>query len=128
MRRAGQTKLTRSHRRYRLDRRDPVRLDQPLCPVCQAKGYTVAGVEVDHIVPISQGGSLMDRANLQHLCVPCHEAKTRQQRPRRRAGATVHGDLVRPGGGESTAAGVGGNRCLPEVFRAAKLSDARTEA
>ena len=103
----GTTKLTCSHRRYRRDRRDRVRLDQPLCPVCQAQGYTVAGAEVDHIVPLSQGGSLMDRANLQHLCVLCHEAKTRQQRPRRRAGATIHGDLVRPGGGESTRRGRG---------------------
>ena len=104
--------MTCSHRRYRDHSRDPVRRDQPLCPVCQAQGYTVAGAEVDHIVPLSQGGSLMDRANLQHLCVPCHEAKTRQQRPRRRAGATVHGDLVWPGGGESTAEGVGGSRRL----------------
>ncbi len=106
------TELTRSHRRYRT-RRDRVRLDQPLCPVCQARGYTVAGAEVDHIVPLSHGGRLMARANLQHLCVACHEAKTRQQRPRRRAGATVDGDLVRPGGGESTEEGVAGNRGSP---------------
>ena len=104
-----QTTLTRSHRRYRY-RRDRVRLDHPLCPVCQAQGYTVAGVEVDHIVPLSKGGALMDRANLQHLCRPCHDAKAQRQHPRRRAGATVHGDLVRPGGGESTETGVGGNR------------------
>ena len=76
-----------------------VRLDQPLCPHCQADGFTVAGAEVDHIVPLSKGGALMDRANLQHLCAACHKAKTRQQRLRRRAGATVDGDLVRPGGG-----------------------------
>ena len=78
--------------------------------MCQAQGYTVAGAEVDHIVPLSHGGRLMDRANLQHLCAACHDAKTRQQRPRRRAGATVDGDLVWPGGVESTAPGVAGNR------------------
>ena len=56
-----------------------MRREQPLCPVCQAQGYTVAGAEVDHRVPLAQGGRLMDRANLQHLCTPCHDAKTRQQ-------------------------------------------------
>ena len=124
----GTTKLTCSHRRYRRDRRDRVRLDQPLCPVCEAQGYTVAGTEVDHIVPLSQGGSLMDRANLQHLCVPCHEAKTRQQRPRHRAGATVHGDLVWPGGVKVPRGPRPETVVLPEIFGAAKLSDARTEA
>ena len=99
----------RTHRRYqRVAER--VRLDQPLCPQCQALGFTVAGAEVDHIVPLSQGGSLMDRANLQHLCRPCHDVKTQRQHPRRRAGATIHGDLVRPGGGESTPEGIAGNR------------------
>ena len=90
--------------------RDRVKQDQSLCPLCAAQGLTVAGEEVDHIVPLSRGGAEQDPANLQHLCKPCHDAKTQQQRPRRRSGATVHGDLVRPGGGESTDESVTGNR------------------
>lgn len=43
--------------------------------------------EVDHIVPVSQGGS-SDPANLQALCRECHRAKTLAERyrtePRRR--------------------------------------------
>ena len=66
--------MDRSHRRYRR-LRDQVRREQPLCAPCAARGYTVAGVEVDHIVPLSHGGRLLDRANLQHLCRACHAAK-----------------------------------------------------
>ncbi len=29
-----------------------MRLEQPLCPNCAAQGLTVAGTEVDHIVPL----------------------------------------------------------------------------
>ena len=108
--------------------RDRVKQDQSLCPLCEAQGLTVAGEEVDHIVPLSRGGAEQDPANLQHLCVPCHNAKTQRQHPRRRAGATLHGDLVRPGGVKVPDDGVGGNRRQPEIFSAAKLSDARTEA
>lgn len=31
---------------------------------------------VDHIVPVKQGGERFEGANLQSLCVPCHNAKT----------------------------------------------------
>ena len=74
----GQTTLTRSHRRYR-QLRARVRRDHPLCVHCAAHGLTVAGTDVDHIIPLAHGGRLMDRANLQHLCAACHDAKTRQQ-------------------------------------------------
>ena len=59
--------------------RDRVKQDQSLCPLCEAQGLTVAGEEVDHIVPLSRGGAEQDPANLQHLCVPCHAAKTRRE-------------------------------------------------
>ncbi len=70
--------MKRSHRRYRT-LRDRVRREQSLCPQCAAQGLTVAGAEVDHIVPLAHGGALLDRANLQHLCAACHDAKTRRQ-------------------------------------------------
>ena len=66
--------MKRSHRRYR-NLRDRVRLAQPLCPNCAARGLTVAGAEVDHIMPLHCGGALMERANLQHLCADCHAEK-----------------------------------------------------
>lgn len=42
---------------------------------CQACGIVTIDLEVDHIVNIAQGGT-DDDANLQALCVPCHQAKT----------------------------------------------------
>ena len=42
---------------------------------CQACGLVTSELEVDHIVNVARGGS-DDEANLQALCVPCHQAKT----------------------------------------------------
>ena len=36
---------------------------------------------LDHILPISQGGSKFDRDNLQVLCIPCHSTKTKEEFP-----------------------------------------------
>ncbi len=46
---------------------------------CQDCGR--AGIlEVDHRVPISQGGDEWDASNLQSLCRGCHIRKTRRER------------------------------------------------
>ena len=90
----GTTKLTRSHRRYR-QLRARVRRDQPLCAHCAAHGLTVAGTDVDHIIPLAHGGRLMDRANLQHLCAACHDQKTRQQQGGNKVPAACRQDTRR---------------------------------
>ena len=42
-------------------------------------------LEVDHIIPLEQGGSMFDMDNLQALCRdPCHFAKTRGERTAKR--------------------------------------------
>ena len=48
----------------------------PLCQECRRRGRLVKAVAVDHIVPIKQGGALLDDGNLQALCVSCHSAKS----------------------------------------------------
>jgi 5-methylcytosine-specific restriction endonuclease McrA len=48
----------------------------PLCEGCNA---VVAGQHVDHIVPLDQGGAAYDPANLQVLCIACHNAKTKAE-------------------------------------------------
>lgn len=48
---------------------------QPLCRMCEEKGFVVPGVEMDHIVPLFKGGGNED-ANLQMLCVECHRKKS----------------------------------------------------
>jgi 5-methylcytosine-specific restriction enzyme A len=49
---------------------------EPLCRECAKVGRTVAGELVDHIVPLSQGGSRLLGSNLQTLCRACHARKT----------------------------------------------------
>lgn len=42
---------------------------------CQSCGLVTSELEVDHIINVARGGSDAD-ANLQALCVPCHQRKT----------------------------------------------------
>jgi 5-methylcytosine-specific restriction enzyme A len=50
---------------------------EPLCRHCAAQGYVSASTVVDHIVPLSRGGT-DDDSNTQCLCTECHDAKTRK--------------------------------------------------
>lgn len=47
------------------------RLRHPACAVC---GRFAS--QVDHIVPIADGGRMYDESNLQSLCTSCHSKKT----------------------------------------------------
>ena len=47
----------------------------PLCKHCDEKGITRLAEQVDHVIPLEQGGEDKDN-NKQALCVPCHAAKT----------------------------------------------------
>lgn len=59
-----------------------------LCVRCREQGLLVLAAEVDHRIPLEQGGS-NDDPNLDPLCGPHHKAKTAAE-ARQRAG--------RPGG------------------------------
>jgi len=48
----------------------------PLCAHCKKEGVVSAATEVDHIIPIAEGGERLDQYNLQSLCKPCHSRKT----------------------------------------------------
>lgn len=51
----------------------------PLCAECERCGRTTASEHVDHIVKLGDAPHLKyDEANLQALCRPCHNAKTRR--------------------------------------------------
>lgn len=54
--------------------------EQPLCCACAESGLLVAAQVVDHVRPIKRGGERFDRANLQSLCVSCHNRKTAIER------------------------------------------------
>lgn len=58
--------------------------ESPLCVVCKAKDHLIAAGVVDHVVPLKDGGARFDRANLQPLCVSCHNRKTARETAGRR--------------------------------------------
>jgi len=62
---------TRGRRWMRL--RHVVLVEEPICMICRR----AASVEVDHIRPITRGGT-DERDNLQGACKECHEEKTRK--------------------------------------------------
>ena len=58
-------------------RRRVLERDGHRCVKCGRAGR----LEVDHIVPLDDGGAALDAANLQTLCTfPCHAEKTRAER------------------------------------------------
>lgn len=65
----------------------------PLCSMCAALGRTEAATIVDHIKPHrGEPGLFWDMANLQSLCVPCHDRhKQAQERSGTLPGADVDG-------------------------------------
>lgn len=63
-----------------------LRRDMHCCQPCARRGATVQALEVDHIVPIAQGGT-DDHANLQAICKPCHAVKTAGEASRGQWGA-----------------------------------------
>lgn len=52
--------------------------DNFTCNKCD-ESYPETYLEVDHIIPLSQGGPDND-SNSQTLCIPCHAAKTTTER------------------------------------------------
>lgn len=46
--------------------------EHPICECCRRKPATL----VDHIIPIKQGGALLEDSNLQALCSSCHGSKS----------------------------------------------------
>lgn len=59
---------------------------EPLCRMCQIAGRVTQATMVDHIVPIRDGGALLDDDNLQSLCIACHGVKTAEDMRNRRGG------------------------------------------
>ena len=49
--------------------------DHPLCEDCEEAGRVTAAEEVDHVVPLSEGGA-DDESNFASRCKRCHAAKT----------------------------------------------------
>lgn len=61
--------------------RERILSEQPLCVHCERAGRVTLATEVDHRVPLSQGGT-DDRANLDSVCADCHRAKSAREAQR----------------------------------------------
>lgn len=70
-----------SSTRWRRLRKQILR-EEPLCRACKVE----LAVEVDHIVPVGEGGHEFARSNLQPLCYDCHARKTQSEAQRARGG------------------------------------------
>ena len=51
---------------------------EPLCRHCKAMGRLTPASEVDHEIPLGQGGTY-DDSNAQPLCKSCHQIKTKAE-------------------------------------------------
>lgn len=69
--------------KWRTIRKRILTRDCGMCQACaRAERFSLA-CDVDHVVPIWEGGSEEDDDNLQSLCDPCHKAKTAAEAGRR---------------------------------------------
>lgn len=67
--------------------------DQYLCQVGRGRpGCLVDASQVDHIVPLADGGS-HSPTNLQAICTACHGRKTGSERAERRRGRATQGGV-----------------------------------
>lgn len=65
---------------WRNIRESVIRRDKAICQECNTPIHlTKKPAQVDHIIPISQGGSYTDPNNLQTLCDSCHKTKTAKE-------------------------------------------------
>ncbi len=60
-----------------------------VCSICH---HWVEKVVLDHIVPLFEGG-VHDTMNLQWVCTPCHDRKTRTEASRRRTGVPTRAGI-----------------------------------
>lgn len=60
-----------------------LRRDNWLCVICNKKNKVISAKEVDHIIPVSSGGT-HEMDNLQSLCKECHALKTKRDISRQR--------------------------------------------
>jgi len=57
--------------------RQQVLMAEPTCRLCwEREKRTTASCEVDHIIPLSKGGT-HERENLRGVCEPCHQERHR---------------------------------------------------
>lgn len=63
--------------------------DGPYCNASNGHGcgkeFPLSELTMDHIIPLVEGGPMLDPANIQFLCAKCHAAKTSAEAKARNA-------------------------------------------
>ncbi len=75
----------------------------PLCVECERNNRVTASAEVDHGVPLADGGEKYDEANLQALCKSCHSRKTLRETNAKQGGASLTGGVFDGGADQGRA-------------------------
>ena len=70
--------IARYGRKWYKLRQSILKRDSYLCQECLRNGKYQVAEDVDHIVPLTQGGT-DDESNLQSLCHECHKIKTARE-------------------------------------------------
>lgn len=65
-----------THRWHEYSRQYLKQPENRLCKMCKEQGHTTLSQCTDHIIPITQGGSMWDSTNHQPLCHKHHNQKT----------------------------------------------------
>lgn len=73
----------RGGRPWRRKRERILKRDGYLCQPCKRRDTLTLAKEVDHIVPVAEGGTDEDD-NLEAICKPCHQCKTQGEAKRGR--------------------------------------------
>ena len=90
----AKTKRIRGRRLQRIRAR--LLRGQPLCVHCLEVGIVKGAIQIDHRIPLFQGGEDTDE-NRQNLCDECHKAKTVTERgDTLRLGCDVNGNPADP--------------------------------
>lgn len=76
----------RGGRPWRRKRDRVLKRDGYLCQKCKAAGRITEATQIDHEIPLAEGGS-DDEYNLKSICAPCHEAKSKAEAGRGRNGS-----------------------------------------
>ena len=72
----GKSDTRRGYGRQHAKQRAHLLAIEPLCRPCRAMGRVTAATIADHIIPLAQGATPYDFANLQPVCRDCHDRKT----------------------------------------------------
>lgn len=83
-------KARETGRPWRRKREHVLARDNHLCQPCLKLGVLTVATDVDHIIPVGEGGT-SHTSNLQSICDRCHRCKTALEAKRARARGGVGG-------------------------------------